>query len=465
MKLFASAAEMRPVPRSEGFRNGGVSYWYREEGTPERRASLQGDAEYDVCVVGAGFTGLWTAYYLAEADPGLRVAVVEREFAGHGAAGRGAGLVTAHFPGPREELARRRGKGAVIALQRALMAAVDEVVSVAEKEDLDAGAVKGGMRTSAVNPAQKERLTAEVAWLQEWGYWPEDLYIDGDGRAYTPHAADLDPARLAGGLAEAAERGGVEVFEGTPVTAVVPGGSDGPAAVTPFGRVRARTLILATEGFPPPGAEVWPTESCAMIATEPLDEALWEEIGWDGREVRADAAHRPAFARRTPDGRIAVGGRGALPHGAARGEAGTAPPQAIAELWRALAGMFPEAADVPIAHAWTGSVGAPADHAPVLTLDRETGVAVAGGYGRFGMALANVVGRTLRDTVLERRTELVRLPWSGLEEARSPRLKRIGRQVARGLYRGADKRETSRLSGTSRLATMAERLSPKGTAE
>ncbi|WP_239647316.1 NAD(P)/FAD-dependent oxidoreductase [Nocardiopsis baichengensis] len=435
MRLFASAAEMRRVPRSEGFRNGGVAYWYREEGPPERRAPLPGDAEYDVCVVGGGLTGLWTAYYLAEADPGTRVAVLEREFAGFGAAGRGAGLVTAGFPGPREELARRRGKGAVIALQRALMAAVDEVVAVAEKEDLDAGAVKGGMRTLAADAAQRERLDADVARLQEWGFWPEDLHVDEQGRAYTPHAALVDPARLARGLAEAAERRGVDVFERTPVTGVVPGGPGGPSVTTPFGTVRARRVVLATEGFGGPGAPAWPAESCAVIATEPLEERLWEEIGWDGGEARADAAQRPVFARRTPDGRIALGGRGTLPRGGAHGQAGTAPPQAIAELWRALAGMFPAAAEVPVAHAWSGPVGAPADRAPVLWLDEATGVAVAGGYGRSGMALANVAGRALRDAVLERRGWMARLPWSGPDEARVPRLHRLGRRLSRGLGR------------------------------
>ena len=474
MKLFASAAEMRAVPRSEEFRNGGVSLWYRDAGLPERRAALPGPADYDVCIVGAGFTGLWAAYYLLKADPSLRVAVLEREFAGFGASGRGGGLVTADFPGSREQHAREYGKGAMIALQRALMASVDEILGVVGDEGIDAGAVKGGMRITATNPAQKDRLHERVEHLQEWGYWPEDLHlvehghepwlrVDGQlAAAYTPHAARLDPARLAAGLAEAVQRLGADVYEGTEVTGVRPReGETRPAALTPAGEVRADVVLRATEGYTGElGASrsEWAAEACAMIATEPLPEQVWEHIGWEGGQVLSDAAHSPVFAQRTADGRIALGGRGA-PHRMGAGAAvGAAPPQAIAELWRVLARMFPAAAEVPVAHAWAGPTGVPADRRPRIGLDTATGLAWAGGYSGSGVALANLAGRTLRDLVLGDRSDLARLPWaSGADGAAHP-LRRLGGKVAHGLYRGADRRETSRLSTTSRLAAVASRI-------
>jgi len=112
MRLIASAAEMRAIPRSKEFRNGAVSFWYRELGLPKRRAALPGDADYDVCIVGAGYTGLWTAYYLKKEQPDLRIAILEREFAGFGASGRNGGWLSAEFAGSRERYAKEHGKGA-----------------------------------------------------------------------------------------------------------------------------------------------------------------------------------------------------------------------------------------------------------------------------------------------------------------------------------------------------------------
>ncbi|MBN3585220.1 FAD-dependent oxidoreductase, partial [Algoriphagus aestuarii] len=132
-----------------------------ELGLPKRRAALPGDADYDVCIVGAGYTGLWTAYYLKKEQPDLRIAILEREFAGFGASGRNGGWLSAEFAGSRERYAKEHGKGAVIALQRAMMATVDEVITVAKDEGIDADIVKGGMRIVATNHAQKARLLQE----------------------------------------------------------------------------------------------------------------------------------------------------------------------------------------------------------------------------------------------------------------------------------------------------------------
>ena len=72
-------------------RNGEVSYWWQARGIPPRRPSLPGSTEADVCIVGAGYTGLWTAYYLSRADPALRIVVLEASFAGYGGSGRNGG--------------------------------------------------------------------------------------------------------------------------------------------------------------------------------------------------------------------------------------------------------------------------------------------------------------------------------------------------------------------------------------
>ncbi|WP_067970964.1 NAD(P)/FAD-dependent oxidoreductase [Nocardiopsis trehalosi] len=477
MKFFASAAEMRAVPRSAEFRNGGVAFWYRADGLPERRPALPGSADYDVCVVGAGYTGLWTAYYLKKARPDIRVAVLEREFAGFGASGRNGGRLSAEFPGPREAPADAHGKGGMIALQRAMMRSVDEVVSVAAAEGIDADIAKGGLRVVATNPAQRTRLLERVRHLQEWGYWPEDLYpldpcrgprlqVDGAlAAAFSPHAARVQPARLAVGLARAVEALGVDVFEGTAVTRIRPrSGTERPAAVTEHGTVRADHVIRATEGYTGgvqgdrPG---WRPVTSSMIATEPLSAEMWEHIGWADREVLTDAAHAHVYAQRTADDRIAIGGRG-TPYrlGGGREDTGATPPQTIAELWRVLARLFPVAASVPVAHAWSGVLGVPRDGRPGVHLDPETGLGWAGGYGDSGVTAANLAGRTLRDLVLGRATDLTRLPWvgPGARVWEPEPLRWVGGQVANGLYRGADRRESDRVPHTSRLAGIAGRI-------
>ncbi|GAA3765210.1 glycine/D-amino acid oxidase-like deaminating enzyme [Spinactinospora alkalitolerans] len=477
MKLVASAAEMRAVPRSPHFRNGGVSFWYRQAGLPARRPALPGSADYDVCIVGGGYTGLWTAYYLKKARPDLRIAVLEREFAGFGASGRNGGWLSAEFAGSRERYAESHGKGAMIALQRAMMASVDEVIEVAREEGIEADIVKGGMRLVATNPAQKARLLEEVGHLQEWGYWPEDIYllehdheprlrVDGTvAAAYSPHAARIQPAKLALGLAAAAERLGVEVFEDTAVTEIRPrDGATAPAAVTEHGTVSAEHVIRATEGFTASlngQRRQWLPMNSSMIVTEPLSPETWKHIGWEGREVLGDAAHAYVYAQRTADDRIAIGGRG-VPYrfGSGHDDNGATQPQAIAELWRALARLFPAASEAPIAHAWSGVLGVPRDWCPTVRLDHADGLGWAGGYVGSGVTTSNLAGRTLRDLLLRRETELTRLPWVGrrVRGWEPEPLRWVGTQVIYGLYRTADRREADRVSHTSTLARMAGRI-------
>src|SRR5579862_8332332 len=138
--------------------NGEVSYWWRARGRPTQRPALPGGTEADVCIVGAGYTGLWTAYYLKRADPGLRIVVLEATFAGFGASGRNGGWVTAELPGSRARYARRPdGTNGVRELERRLRDTVDEVARVCATEGIDAGLVKGGTLTIATSPAQDAR--------------------------------------------------------------------------------------------------------------------------------------------------------------------------------------------------------------------------------------------------------------------------------------------------------------------
>jgi glycine/D-amino acid oxidase-like deaminating enzyme len=461
-------------------RNGEVSYWWQARGgVPPRRPSLPGGTDADVCVVGAGFTGLWTAYYLKRADPGLRVVVLERDFAGFGASGRNGGWVTAALPGSRTRYALSisgppRGRAGVRDLERHLRETVDEVARVCQAEGIDAGLVKGGTLTVATSPAQDARLRQHVEHERAWGDGPgivrylskaeldARLQVTGAVSAlYYPDCARVQPAGLAAGLAETVTRSGVLLYESTRVTEISAG-----RARTPAGDVRAPYVLRCTEGFtaglPGQHRTLLPMNS-SMIVTGPLSDAAWKAIGWDGCETLSDEAHAYMYAQRTADGRIALGGRG-VPYrfGSALDQDGAVPASTVAQLGRILRRMFPVTAEAGIDHAWCGVLGVPRDWCATVMLDPRTGLGWAGGYTGQGVAAANLAGRTLADLVRGVSSPLTTLPWVGHH---SPRWEPEPARWAAvhglyALYRTADRLESaSRSSRTSLLARAGDLIS------
>jgi glycine/D-amino acid oxidase-like deaminating enzyme len=433
-----------------------VSLWLRTCGddlTP--RPPLGTDTEADVVVVGAGYTGLWTAYYLATADPTLRVAVVEAEHAGFGASGRNGGWCSALFPAPWASVARAGGPAAAAATYRAMVDTVAEVGRVAATLPLDCGFLRGGTLALATGPAHVTRLTEHLADGRRWGITEADeRWLPADeaaarlavpgllGAAYTPHCARVQPAALARGLARAVEALGVRVYEGTPALDLRPGVVD-----TPGGRVRAPVVVRATEAYtallPGHRRTVVPLYSL-MIATEPLPASFWEEVGWQGAETVTDGRNLLVYAQRTADDRIAFGGRGAWYHwGSAVRPSFDHSPRVFDALADALRALFPAARDAAVTDRWGGPLAVPRDWFPSVGLDRRTGLAWAGGYVGDGVATTNLAGRTLADLVLERDTDLVRLPWVG---HRSPRwepepLRWLGINAGTWLAASADRAE------------------------
>ena len=424
-----------------------------------------------MAIAGAGFTGLWTAYYLKKARPELRVVVCEREIAGFGASGRNGGWCSALFPASLSKLDRMGGRDAAIAMYRAMQQTVDEVGAAAAAEGIDCHWAKGGTVQLARSAVQLERARAEIAEAREFGFGPEDLdLLDRDaataiaaadgvlGGVYTPHCAAIHPSRLARGLAEAVRRHGVALHESTPVTRIEPG-----ALVTAAGTVRARHVIRATEGYTPqlPGEHrtVIPVYSL-MIATEPLPDAVWEHIGLAARPTFGDLRHMIIYGQRTADGRFAFGGRGAPYHlGSSIRPAYDRVPAVHAALRRTLAELFPVLADFKVTHAWGGPLGIPRDWCASVGLDPATGLGWAGGYVGDGVATTNLAGRTLADLVLGQDTPLTRLPWVG---HRSPRwetepLRWLGANAGLQLMSFADRQE-SRTGRPSRAADLFGRF-------
>jgi glycine/D-amino acid oxidase-like deaminating enzyme len=449
-----------------------LSFWHDTvPGSLEPRDPLQGDLDADVAIAGAGFTGLWTAYYVKMARPELRVVVCEREIAGFGASGRNGGWCSALFPASLSKLDRMGGRDAAIAMYRAMQQTVDEVGKAVAAEGIDCHWAKGGTVRLARSAVQLERARAEIAEAREFGFGPEDLdLLDRDaavalaaadgvlGGVYTPHCAAIHPSRLARGLAEAVRRHGVELHEATPVTRIEPG-----ALVTAAGTVRARHVIRATEGYTPqlPGEHrtVIPVYSL-MIATEPLPDAVWEHIGLAARPTFGDLRHMIIYGQRTADGRFAFGGRGAPYHlGSSIRPSYDRVPAVHAALRRTLAELFPVLADFKITHAWGGPLGIPRDWCASVGLDPATGLGWAGGYVGDGVATTNLAGRTLAGLILGEDTPITRLPWVG---HRSPRwetepLRWLGTNAGLHLMSFADRQE-ARTGRPSRAADLFGRF-------
>jgi glycine/D-amino acid oxidase-like deaminating enzyme len=449
---------------ASGAVNGGVSFWFADDGLPPVRAPLPGEASADVVVVGGGYTGLWTAYYLKRAVPSLRVVVLEQRFCGYGASGRNGGWLYNGVAG-RDRYARLHGREAAVRLQRAMNDTVDEVIRVAAAEGIDAGLHKGGVLEVATTPAQWARLEAYHAAEAAFGEKDRELYgaeetagrirVAGAlGSTWTPHGARVHPARLVKGLAAAVERLGVVIHEGTPVTDIRPG-----RAVTPYGTVRAPYVLRCTEGFTAAlrgQRRTWLPMNSSMIVTEPLTEEQWAEIGWAGRETLGDMAHAYMYAQRTVDGRIALGGRG-VPYrfGSRTDHDGRTQAATVEALREILVRFFPVLAGVRVAHAWSGVLGVPRDWCTTVALDRATGLGWAGGYVGSGVATSNLAARTLGDLVCLDSgqggpTELTGLPWVNHRVRRwEPEpLRWLGVRGLYVAYRAADRRE--RVTGRAR---------------
>jgi glycine/D-amino acid oxidase-like deaminating enzyme len=389
------------------------------------RPALDGDASADVAIVGGGLSGLWSAYYLKREQPELDVIVVEREIAGFGPSGRNGGWVRGGMSGAPSLYARRSGWDAVRRGERDTIDAVDVIGDVIAQEGIDCGFSKQGNLGVAENPAQMKRLRHDLADRRELGIGEEDMrelsaaevqeFVRVPrcvGGVFDAGAARVDPAALTRGLADACERRGVRICEETEGLEIAPG-----SVRSVRGTIRARTVLRCTESYTVqlPGTKraFLPLYSL-MIATEPLPDAVWDELGWrDGLLVK-DRRHLFFYAQRTRDGRIAIGGRGA-PYGLGSpiSERSEQDDVVRARLVATIGRCFPAAASAAITHHWGGPLGVPRDWCMAVNYDRATGLGSTGGYSGHGVLAAHVGGRALADLVLGRDTERTHAPWVG----------------------------------------------------
>jgi glycine/D-amino acid oxidase-like deaminating enzyme len=388
------------------------------------RAGLTADRDCDVVIVGAGFTGLWAAYYLKRERPALRVVVVEREIAGFGPSGRNGGWASAGIAGSPGAYGLRAGSEPALRAVRETQAAVDEIGRVAQAEKIECGYLKAGTLTVAGTEPQRARLLAADAIrardpdagdaggrLLSSGELQQFVRMRGMIAGYfTPHAARVDPARLVRGLAKACERLGVTILERTAARELAPGRVRCDA-----GTIRAETILRATESYTTqlPGERLryLPLYSL-MVATEPLPTEAWAELGWRDGLLIGDLHHLFFYAQRTIDDRIAIGGRGApyrLRHPISQAHERSR--EVADRLTNALRRHFPAAAGAAITHHWGGPLAVPRDWSMSVSFDARTRVGWAGGYSGHGVVASNLAGRTLAELTLGQHSDRITLPW------------------------------------------------------
>ena len=430
-----------------------------EECEPELslRAPLSGEAAADVAIVGAGFTGLWTAHHLLRHAPELRVVLVEREYAGWGASGRNGGWCFGETPTPRDQMISRFGVAETERLAAALRATVDDVGTFCDEHGVDADYHKGGTLTLARGAAQVARLSGTEGWLDADAARRRVNAQGVDGATFDPHCAVVHPGKLVRGLARVVEQQGATLYEGTPAL-----GIDGGEVRTPAGRVRADIVVRATEGYTAglPGARrllapIW----SQIVATEPLDRSTWAEIGWEGRESLSDGRHLVIYAQRTRTGRIVLGGRGAPYRFASSTDPAGAHLRSYAKVEAALHELFPAVRGAAITHRWSGVLGVPRDWTPSIGLDLRARLAWAGGYVGEGVACSALAGRTLADLILERNSDLTTLPWVGHSwRSWEPEpLRWLGIRAMTALIGSADRAE-ARTGRAARRVKLLDRL-------
>lgn len=401
------------------------SFWLETCGddlTPRPR--LDGSVSVDVAIMGAGYTGLWTAYYLLQRDPSLRVAVVEREIAGFGASGRNGGWCYPGFPVSSGVLSERFGKEAARAVSDAMYDTYHEIARTVAAEQIDAQWQEGGALRLARGEHQREAIEGGYRAIEAMGLAEHYQLLDARQVAekvqitdvvagmFNPTAASIHPARLARGLARAVEKHGGTIYEQTAVTDYE--GGQTPRLITPYGDVRARTVVLAGEAYsqqlPKLQRTMVPMYSL-IVLTEPLSEADWNEIGWKNRELVSSSRMSVDYLNRTADGRIMFGGRGApyrmnslISDELDRHEPTHEMLRTMAREW------FPPLKNVRFTHAWGGPLGMPRDWMPTTSFDARSGIARAGGYTGQGVATTNLSGRVLTDLITGTTSPLTQLP-------------------------------------------------------
>jgi glycine/D-amino acid oxidase-like deaminating enzyme len=408
------------------------SWWLREALAAEKdagpRPPLAGDIIADVVIVGGGFTGLWTAYFLTQAKPDLKVVILEQDICGGGPSGRNGGFASGWWD-ELDGLISLYGQVEAVRACRAISASIDGIGEFCSTHGVDAWFKHAGYLFAATAP-QHEVLCRDMVHLAREVGVPDELRAlspqEVKARCESPafrsgafmkDGASVQPALLARGLRRVVLERGVTIHEGTPVTRL----DAGPPAVaiTPGGSVRAPRAVLALNAW----AVGWPqlrrrlvAWSSYMVLTARAPEKL-AEIGWLGGELVTDLRTSVRYFRTTPDGRIAFGGGGGRASSRID-DSFTRDMRAVQEAAEGFRRLFPSFSDVPLEDAWGGPIDVSPTHLPSFGSLEPGNLFYALGYTGNGVAPSNLAGRVIADLVVGADTDSTRLPMVN----RKPRL-------------------------------------------
>lgn len=412
---------------------GSATYWLE---TSHRNPSTAtpGGTDVDVAILGGGFTGLWTAYHLLEADPGLRVAIVEREIIGYGASGRNGGFAMTLLDMGLEQLHRNYGPDAARAAHRAVATSVDEIVTTTARHGIDCELRAGGLMVVATNRGQLERVERDLAAAEALGLEGFTRLSGEEARAevHSPtylgglreeHCAVLHPAKLAHGLARLVTEMGALVFEGTDVIAIEE--LSGRMQIrTARGVLRANQVVLATNAWAS-GTEWFRHKVVPLytyvILTEPLSEEQWDSVGWESHCGIEDKRNFVHYYRRTLDGRILWGGSDGVIHYKGRIAPRHDRNRGVRErLEGTFRRTFPQLGDVRFTHHWGGPVGITVKFMPLFGTLLSGRLHYGLGYNGHGVAPSHTGSKILRDKVLGVDSDLTRLCFVDSDEPGFP---------------------------------------------
>lgn len=437
--------------------------WFAAAPSRER---LGAALEADVAIVGAGYTGLWTAYYLLKSDPSLRVVLVEKREVGFGASGRNGGWASAIFPISLTRVAEMYSHAAALELQQAMNDTVDEIGRVLALEGVEADYAKQGFLSLARSQPQMNRARAAVDASARFGLPGQWRTLEAGeaftrvgacdvlGGLYTEHCALIHPGKLVRGLARLVESMGAKIYEGSEVTALTPG-----LLRTAQGSVKAGITVRATEAFtsqqPGHSRFVIPLYSL-VLATEPLSLELRQRLNLDQRLAFNDMRHLRVYGQVTAEGRLVFGGRGApYKWGSGMSEQADLVDSTHAKIHQTMLEFFPALADTRVTHRWGGALGVSRDWCPTVSIDRKNRMAWAGNYVGDGVATSNLAGRILRNLILDRDEKINHLPFvnhrSPLWEREPLRWLGVNSGLAAASLSDIEERVTHRPSRTAML--------------
>jgi glycine/D-amino acid oxidase-like deaminating enzyme len=394
-----------------------VSFWLATCPPYQPNAPLQGEVHADVAIIGGGFTGMSTAYYLRKADPSLKVVVLESEVIGFGASGRNGSFAMTVIGLGIDVLAMLKGKQAALEGHRYMERAVDTVGELVEENNLDCDYTRPGFLRMATTPGYVKKIKKQIElchalgitgidWLERDAARAEvnsDLYL---GAWWEPRMALVNPVKLVREMKRVAQNLGAEIYEHTPVTTIERGANF--TLQTPGGNVIAQKIVFATNAyshlFPMIRRKQIPAWTY-MVATEPLSDKQFDAIGWQHRQGVEDARNLIHYYRISPDNRLLMGGG---PVGLGFGDNMNFDSDANA--WRHLEEhigyVFPALKGIKITHRWGGPFSVTVDLTPALGYVGDKRAVYSLGCIGHGVSMSHLNGQTIRDLILEKQTDL-----------------------------------------------------------